>query len=190
MSCCGLVKSPLVCPAGAEQLLYQTAVVGWPREMEVLSWELPCSAASAAAAVPSVVLVLINVLNQRLFLSRGLPLAVGKASLPSGVEKCLIFCLSWGEGGSGDAGCCLTCQCWGRKGKPNEGELAASWNLETNLSQCQKTLLPPRKGGSSKRSWNWLVTGLGFVLTSWISCYFKFMVDFASYPAQSLALFY
>lgn len=63
MSCCGLVKSPLECPAGAEQLLDPIAVVGWPRELEVLSWELPCSAVTAAAAVPSVVLVLINVLN-------------------------------------------------------------------------------------------------------------------------------
>lgn len=59
----GLVKSPLECPAGAEQLLDPIAVVGWPRELEVLSWELPCSAVTAAAAVPSVVLVLINVLN-------------------------------------------------------------------------------------------------------------------------------
>lgn len=55
--CCGLVRS-LVCPAGAEQLL--TAMVGWPRELQVLSWELPWVAACTAAALPSVVLVLAN----------------------------------------------------------------------------------------------------------------------------------
>lgn len=64
MSCCGLVRSPLVCPAGAEQQLDHAAVVGWPRELEMLSWELPCGAPSAAAAVPSVVLMLTDVLNQ------------------------------------------------------------------------------------------------------------------------------
>lgn len=63
MSCCGLVRSSLVCPAGAEQLLDYTAVVGWPRDMEVLSWELPRGTASTAAALPSVVLVLTNVLK-------------------------------------------------------------------------------------------------------------------------------
>lgn len=51
--CCGLVRS-LVCPAGAEQLL--TAMVGWPRELQVLSWDAACP----AAALPSVVLVLAN----------------------------------------------------------------------------------------------------------------------------------
>lgn len=119
-----------------------------------------------------------------------------KASLAAGVEKCWTFCLSWGQGGNGDACCCLTCQCWGQKGIPNEGKLAASWNLDTlpafkntNLSQCQKTLLPPRKGGSSKSSWNWLLTGLGFILTTWVSHYFKFKMASASYTAQLLALF-
>lgn len=81
------------------------------------------------------------------------------------------------------------------KGHPQWRD-AAGWNLETlpafkntNLSQCQKLLLPPRKGSSAKRSWNWWVAGLGFILTLWISCYFKFKVASASHPAQSLALF-
>lgn len=46
MSCCGLVRSSSVCPAGAEQLFDHTAVVGWLGELEVWFWALPCGMAS------------------------------------------------------------------------------------------------------------------------------------------------
>jgi len=41
MSCCGLVRSSLSCPPGAELLLGRAAVVGWLGEPVAWSWGCP-----------------------------------------------------------------------------------------------------------------------------------------------------